>query len=239
MDLIRGGGWVKASPASTRHQLEHGVGVQENQTISKQKNAERWWITESIITLRAKKTNMMTIQDIYVKSKSVSSWSCRIYVNPIKNLSKKKKIVKRTLILKRVTRVHIFFLDCSTISNNSENDDIFKSNRTTRPRPTPQPLVTTTKSFSQRTQLTNTRNKLTSEGKIYLDGNLTSNMTLVYCWVLFGYRTSNFPPLPVYFKKEGTLNMYYISFINEGVGKGENPMSSLANTLALPLYVWQ
>ena len=72
--------------------------------------------------------------------------------------------------MKRVTRVHIFFLDCSTISNNSENDDIFTEGRT-RPRSTPQPLATKTKSFSHRTQLTNTRNKLTSEGKIYFDGS--------------------------------------------------------------------
>ena len=102
---------------------------------------------------------------------------------------RKKKCCKRTLILKRVTRVHIFFLDCSTISNNSENDDIFIE-RTTRPRSTPQPLVTTTNSFSLRTQLTITRNKLLSEGKIYLDGNLKRNMTLVYCAVLVGCRTS-------------------------------------------------
>ena len=79
---------------------------------------------------------------------------------------------------------YTIFLDCSTISNNSENDDIFFEN-TTRPRSTPQPLVTTTKS-SHRTQTTNTRNKLTSEGKIYLDGNLTSNMTFFYCAVLVG-----------------------------------------------------
>ena len=70
---------------------------------------------------------------------------------------------------------YTIFLDCSTISNNSENDDIFFES-TTRPRSTPQPLVTTTKS-SHRTQTTNTRNKLTSEGKICMDGNLTSNMT--------------------------------------------------------------
>ena len=112
---------------------------------------------------------MRMIQDIYVKSKSVSSWSCRSYVNPIKNLSKKKKCCKRTLILKRVTRVNIFFLDCSTVSNNSENDDTFIE-RTTRPRSTSQPLATKKTSTSLRTQLTNTRNKL-SEGKIFFDRN--------------------------------------------------------------------
>ena len=106
---------------------------------------------------------------------------------------------------------YTIFLDCPTISNNSENDDIFFE-RTTRPRSTPQPLVTTTKS-SHRTQTTNTRSKLTSEGKIYLDGNLTTNMTFFYCAVLVGYWTSNSPSLPVHFKKEETLNMYYISFI--------------------------
>ena len=112
---------------------------------------------------------MIRIQDTYVKSKSVSSWSCRSYVNPIKNLSKKKKCCKRTLILKRVTRVNIFFLDCSTVSNNSENDDTFIE-RTTRPRSTSQPLATKKTSTSLRNELTNTRNKL-SEGKIYFDRN--------------------------------------------------------------------
>ena len=105
---------------------------------------------------------------------------------------RKKESCKRTLILKWVTRVQIFFLDCSTISKNSENGDIFIE-RTTRPRSTPQPLATTTNSFSHRTQLTITRNKLLSEGKIYLDGNLKCNMTLVYCAVLVGCRTSKLP----------------------------------------------
>ena len=178
MDLIRGTGWVEASPGSTGHQLEHGVGIKENQTILEQKNAERCCKTESITTFRAKEERIMEIQDIYVKSKSVSSWSCRSYVDPI--------------ILKRVTRVHIFFLDCSTISKNSENGVIFIE-RTTRPRSTPQPLATTTNSFSHRTQLTITPNKLLSEGKIYLDGNLTCNMTLVYCTVLVGCRNSKLP----------------------------------------------
>ena len=74
MDLISGTGRVEASPASsTGHQLEHGVGMKENQTILKQKNAERCGKTESIKTFRAKQTCMMKIQDIYVKSKSVSS----------------------------------------------------------------------------------------------------------------------------------------------------------------------
>ena len=162
---------MKASPASTRRQLENGVGVKENQTILKQKNAERCGKTESITAFRAKHTRMMIIQDTYVKSISVSSWLCRSYVIPIKNLSKKKQICyKRTLILKRVTRVHIFFLDCSTIPNNSEKDDIFIE-RTTRPRSTPQPLSTKTTSNSLRTRLTNTRKKF-SEGKIDFDGNL-------------------------------------------------------------------
>ena len=82
---------------------------------------------------------------------------------------RKKKCCKRTLILKRVTRVNIFFLDCSTVSNNSENDDTFIE-RTTRPRSTSQPLATKKRSTSLRTQLTNTRNKL-SEGKIFFDRN--------------------------------------------------------------------
>ena len=80
-----------------------------------------------------------------------------------------KKCCKRTLILKRVTRVYIFFLDCSTVSNNSENNDIFIEGTTT-PRSTPQPLATKKTSTSFRTQLTNSRNKL-SEGKIYFDRN--------------------------------------------------------------------
>ena len=42
--------------------------------------------------------------------------------------------------------------------------------RTKRPRSTPQPSVTKATSTSLRTQLTNTRNKL-SEGKIYFDRN--------------------------------------------------------------------
>ena len=127
---------------------------------------------------------MMTIQDIYAKSKSVSSRSCRSYVNPIKNYSKKRKSCKRTLILKRVTRIHIFILDCPAISNNPENNGIFLE-RTTRPGSTPQPLVTkTTVTSSLRYQMANTWNKLPSEGKIYFDGNLTSNITLVYCAVL-------------------------------------------------------
>ena len=82
---------------------------------------------------------------------------------------RKKKCCKRTLILKRVTRVNIFFLDCSTLSKNSENDDTFIE-RTTRPRSTSQPLATKKTSTSLRTELTNTRNKL-SEGKIYFDRN--------------------------------------------------------------------
>ena len=35
MDLMRGAGWVEASPSSTRVQQEHGVGMKENQTILK------------------------------------------------------------------------------------------------------------------------------------------------------------------------------------------------------------
>ena len=76
---------------------------------------------------------------------------------PIKNLSKKKK---KTLIFMRVTPIHIFFLDWSTIVNNSENKDIFTERRT-RPRSTSQPLVTkTTSTSSLRTQMANTRNKV-------------------------------------------------------------------------------
>ena len=163
MDLIRGTGWVEASPGSTGHQLEHGVGIKENQTILKQKNAERCGKTESIKTFRARQKIILKIQDIYVKSKSVSSWSCRSYVNP-----------------------------------------------TTRPRSTPQPLATTSKSFSHRTQWTITRNKLISDGKIYFDGNLTCNMTLVYCAVLVGCRTSKLPSPPCPLKKKETLNIYFV-----------------------------
>ena len=86
------------------------------------------------------------------------------------SVRKKQICCKGTLILKRVTRVHIFFLDCSTISNNSEKEDIFIE-RTTRSRSTPQPLATKTTSNSLRTRLTNTRKKF-SEGKIDFDGNL-------------------------------------------------------------------
>ena len=73
IDLIRGTGLVEASPGSTGHQLEHGIGIRENQTILEQKNAERCGKTESITTFGAKKKILMKIQDIYVKSKSVSS----------------------------------------------------------------------------------------------------------------------------------------------------------------------
>ena len=109
-------------------------------------------------------------------------------------IRKKKKSFKRTLILKQVTHIHIFFLDCSTIVRNSENDDIFIE-RTTRSRSTPQPLATKTTSNSFRTQLSKTQNKLLSEGKTDFDGNLTSNMTLIYCAVLVGCRTSKFPSI--------------------------------------------
>ena len=175
-------------------QLEHGVGIKENQTNWKKKNAERCGQTESITTFRAKPKIIIKIQDMYVKSSSVSSWSYRSYVNPIKNHSQKKKSCKRTLILKRVTHIHNFFLDCSTISKNSENYDIFIES-TTRPRSTPQPLATKTTSNPLRTQLSMTQNKLLTEGKTDFDGNLTSNMTLVYCAVIVGNRTSKFPSL--------------------------------------------
>ena len=72
-------------------------------------------------------------------------------------------------VRKKKCCVNIFFLDCSTVSNNSENDDIFIEG-TTRPRSISQPLATKKTSTSLRTQLTNTRNKL-SEGKIYFDRN--------------------------------------------------------------------
>ena len=51
---------------------------------------------------------------------------------------RKKESWKRTLILKWVTRVQIFFLDCSTISKNSENGDIFhwENNQTSINPPT-------------------------------------------------------------------------------------------------------
>ena len=174
-------------------QLEHGVGIKENQTNSKKKNAERFGQTESITTFRAKPKVIIKIQDMNVKSSSVSSWSYRSYVNPTKNHSQKKSC-KRTLILKRVTHIHIFFPDCSTISKNSENDDIFIES-TTRPRSTPQPLATKTTSNPLRTQLSKTQNKLVTEGKTDFDGNLTSNMTLVYCAVIVGNCTSKFPSL--------------------------------------------
>ena len=72
-------------------QLEHGVGIKENQTNSKKKNAERFGQTESITTFRAKPKVIIKIQDMNVKSSSVSSWSYRSYVNPTKNQSEKKK----------------------------------------------------------------------------------------------------------------------------------------------------
>ena len=78
---------MEASPESTGHQVEHGVGIKENQTILEKKNAERCGKTESMTTSRAKRESILKIQDIYVKSKSVSSSSCRRYVNPIKNYS--------------------------------------------------------------------------------------------------------------------------------------------------------
>ena len=73
---------------------------------------------------------------------------------------------------------YFFILDCSTVFNNSENDNIFIE-RATRPRSTPQPLATKAMSTSLRTQLTINRNKLLSEGKTYFDENVTSHMTLV------------------------------------------------------------
>ncbi|XP_066017846.1 uncharacterized protein [Pocillopora verrucosa] len=55
-------------------------------------------------------------------------------------------------------------VNCSTISKNSKNGDIFIE-RKTRPRSTPQPLVTTTTSTSSLiTQSANTQNKQLSEG---------------------------------------------------------------------------
>ena len=91
----------------------------------------------------------------------------------------RQKSWKRSLILKRETRVHIFFLDCSTIFNNSENDDIFIE-RASRPRSTLKPLVTKTTFTSLRTQLTYTRNELLSEGKTYFEGNEISDMIWVW-----------------------------------------------------------
>ena len=87
----------------------------------------------------------------------------KIHSKKKKTKTKTKTSCKRTL--KRVTRIHIFFLVCSTISNNSENDDIFEES-------SPQPLTTKTTSTFLRTQLTNTRNKL-SEGKICFDGTFS------------------------------------------------------------------
>ena len=177
---------------------------------------------------------------MYVKSSSVSSWSYRSYVNPIKNHSQKKKSCKRTLILKRVTHIHIFFLDCSTISNNSENDDIFMES-TTRRRSTPQPMATKTTSNPLRTQLSKTQNKLLTEGKTDFDGSLTSNMTLVYCAVIVGNRTSKFPSLTCRRLERG--NTKYIWHIIRGgwergksyelYGKYSNPPSLC---LAIALY---
>ena len=106
----------------------------------------------------------------YICEKQVSKF------DSITNHSKKKESCKRALTFKRVTRIHIFFLVCSTISNKSENDAILIEG-TARPRSIPQPLATTTKSFTLRTELMITRNKLLSEGKIYFDRNLTFNMT--------------------------------------------------------------
>ena len=99
--------------------------------------------------------------------------------------NKKEERSKIIFILKRETCIYIFFLDCSTISNNSENDNIFIEG-TIAPRTTLQPLATKITS-------TNTRNKLLSEGKIYFEGNLTFNMTLVYCTVLVRCSTFKLP----------------------------------------------
>ena len=139
-------------------------------------------------------------------------------LSQLKITVRKKESWKRTLILKRVTRVHIFFLDCSTISKNSENGNIFIE-RTTRPRSTPQPLVTTTNSFSLRTQLMITRNKLLSEGKIYLDGNLKCDLSLLRssCRMLH-FQTP--PPLPVHLKKGNTK--YILCTIRGGRERGKS-----------------
>ena len=139
---------------------------------------------------------MMTIPDIYVKSKSVCSWSYRRDVTQLKISVRKRKNFFYFWFFMRVTPIHIFFLDWSTIFNNSEKKDIFTERRT-RPRSTSQPLVTkTTSTSSLRTKMANTRNKQLSEGKIYFDGNLTSNMTLLYCVVLDGHLTSKLPSPP-------------------------------------------
>ena len=150
----------------------------------------------------------MTIQDTSVKIKSVSSWSW----SPIKNRSKKKKSCRLTFILKRVTRFRIFFLGCSIISNNSENEYIFIE-RTRRPRSTPQPLTTKTTSTLLRTQSTNTQNKLLSVGKVYFDWNMTFNMTLV---ILDAQHSSNVAfqtPLSAYLKRVETLDIYIYIYI--------------------------
>ena len=148
---------------------------------------------------------------------------------------RKKESWKQTLILKRVTRFHIIFLDCSTISNNSENA-IFIG-RTTRPRSTPQPLATTSKYFSHRTQWMITRNKLISEGKIYFDGNLTCNMTLVYCAVLIGCRTSKLPSPPCSLNKKGNTE-YIFCTIREGRKRGKS-YKLFGKDSSPPSIVWQ
>ena len=149
----------------------------------------------------------MTIQDTSVKIKSVSSWSW----SPIKTRSKKKKSCKKTFILKRVTRIRVFFLDCSTISNNSESEYIFIE-RTTRPRSTPQPLTTKTTSTLLRTQSTNTQNKLLSVGKVYFDGNITFNMTLVIFDAQHSSNVAFQTPLSAHLKRVETLDIYNLYY---------------------------
>ena len=135
---------------------------------------------------------------------------------------RKKESWKRTLILKRVTRVHIFFLDCSTISNNSENDDIFIE-RTTRPRSTPQPLATTTKSFSHNWRLL----------------GISCFQKVRSTWTGSSCPMSHFqtlPPLPVHLKKGNTR--YILCTIRGGRERGKS-YELFGKDSSPPSIVWQ
>ena len=147
----------------------------------------------------------------------------------------RKKCCERTLILKRVTRTRIFFQDCSTVPNNSENDDIFIK-RIKRPRSTPPTLRKKTAFTSLRTQLTITQKKLLSEGKIYFDGNWHLIWPYSIAQFLLDVALPNSPPLPAHLKKGERLDVYYIS--SEGYERGETSLCFLANTLALS-RIWQ
>ena len=70
---------------------------------------------------------------------------------------------------------------------------------------------------------------------------LTEIWHLIWLWSIAQFVSDialpNSSLFPAHFKKEKTVNIYYILW--EGDRKRENPMSFLSNSLALSLHVWQ